>query len=91
MRSRRRSIWFCFSNIISAYENLFAQVEVGSFAESRAKGYWQLMRNLIEYPGMRNHWNERSYIFSDEFRAFVENEVMALEPLPGSAVLQAIE
>lgn len=79
------------SLIMGGFENMFAQVREGSYDEARAQGYWQLLRNLLQYPGMRRHWNERSFVYSEDFRAFVEDEVMALEPHSGSTILEPKE
>jgi len=79
------------SLVLGGFENMFAQMREGSYDEARAQGYWQLLRNLLQYPGMRQHWDERGYVHSEDFRAYVEGEVMALEPSSGSTILEPSE
>jgi hypothetical protein len=79
------------SSLLAAFENLFALVNEGSYDESRARGYWQVLRNMLEYPGTRQHWERTQFIYNEAFREHVESEVMTLEPLRGTAILPAIE
>jgi len=79
------------SNLFVAFENLFALVNEGSYDESRARGYWQVFRNMLEYAGTWQHWERTQYIYNDAFREHVKNEVMALEPLRGTSLLPANE
>ncbi len=72
---------------LSAFQNLHFQVREGSYDEASARGYWQVLRNMMEYPGMKEYWATRSIISSDAFRAFVETDVMALPPGEGTPVL----
>ncbi|MEE8251355.1 MAG: hypothetical protein V3R24_06420 [Gemmatimonadales bacterium] len=55
------------------------QVREGAYDEELADGYWQDIRNLFENPGYQLFWDTRKYLFSTEFREFVENEVMTHE------------
>ena len=76
---------------MAAFQNLRFQVREGSYDEALARGYWQILRNMMEYPGMKEYWATRSFVLADEFRAFVETDVMALPPGQGTSVLGGLE
>jgi hypothetical protein len=38
--------------------------------------------NLVCAPGGKAFWKERAYMFGDEFRQYIENDVMKREPHP---------
>ena len=77
------------SQMLAGFENVFALVNEGSYDESRARGYWQLLRDMLEYPGFRRHWERRRFIYSEAFREHVENDVLKLERVDRSTVLSA--
>ena len=79
------------SKMLVSYENLFALVAEGSYDESRARGYWQLLRNVLQYEGTRQHWEQTEFIYNDAFREHVREYVMRLQPAGGTAVLPASE
>lgn len=76
---------------LAGFENLFALVNEGSYDESRARGYWQLLRNILDQPGYRQHWETRRFLYNEAFREHVENYVLKLERLDGGAVQPAPE
>jgi hypothetical protein len=71
---------------LQAYQNLYFQVREGAYDATSADGWWQVLRNLLEYPGAQEHWFARGFILSAEFREFVENDVMSREPNTGVLV-----
>lgn len=73
-----------------SYQNIFVQVREGALDPGLAEGWWQLLRNLFDFPGTRYHWETRSYILSPEFRDFVETEVATREPTTGFTPLNAV-
>jgi len=79
------------SHMLTSYENLFALVAEGSYDESRARGYWQLLRNVLENEGTRQQWEGTQFIYNDAFREHVTEYVLTLQPLGGTAVLPAHE
>ena len=38
--------------------------------------------NLVCAPGGKAFWKDRAYMFGDEFRRYIENEVMKKKPHP---------
>jgi hypothetical protein len=79
------------SNVMSAMENLYVLVREGSFDEDRAQGWWLIMRSMLEYPGGKQHWEDRKFRWTDDFTSFVENDVMSLDAPSGTSILEALE
>jgi hypothetical protein len=52
-------------------------------------GWEQVMMNLFGAPGGKALWNERSYLFGEEFRRYIENDLMKREPHPDAKPLGA--
>jgi len=51
---------------------------------------WELViMNLVCAPGGRTFWKGRAYMFGDEFRRYIENDVMKREPHPDAKPVQA--
>lgn len=73
-----------------ALQNMHFNVREGAYDKELADGYWQEMRNLFESPGYQLFWDTRKYLFSTEFREFVENEVMTREPINEPDFVDAI-
>ena len=79
------------SNIMSAMENLYALVQEGSYDAERAQGWWLILRSLLEYPGGRQHWEDRKWRWTEDFVSFVENDVISLDAPPGTSILEPLE
>lgn len=79
------------SNVMSSMENLYALVEEGSYDKARAQGWWLILRSILEFPGGRQHWEERKYRWTADFLSFVENDVMSLPPPSGTSILDPVE
>jgi len=47
------------------------------------------MMNLFGAPGGKALWNEGSYLFGEEFRRYIENDLMKREPHPDAKPLGA--
>lgn len=71
-----------YTAVLQAYQNFYFQTRSGAYDETLAEGWWQLLRNTFESPGMRRWWQTQKFVLSIEFRDFVENQVMQLEPTP---------
>jgi len=72
-----------FTVSLQSYQNLFIQVREGALDRDQAEGWWQLLRNTLNTPGVEYHWETRSYLLSPEFRSFVNTEVVTREPTTG--------
>ena len=68
---------------LHALQNLYFQVQEGTYDADRADGWWQMMRNNLEVPAMREHWENNKVTLAEDFRDFVESEVLSREPKSG--------
>lgn len=51
---------------------------------------WELViMNLVCAPGGKALWKERSYLFGEEFRRYIENDLMMRPPHPDAKPLGA--
>lgn len=65
-----------------AYQNLFYQTREGVIGPERTDGWWQHLRNNLEFPGVRVYWEQRRYMLTPEFQSFIETDVLTREPSP---------
>jgi hypothetical protein len=68
---------------LHALQNLYFQVQAGAYDAGRADGWWHMMRNNLEVPSMRDHWEQNKITLSQEFQVFVETEVLTRETNTG--------
>ena len=47
--------------------------------------------NILSTPGGKGFWEERSYVFGDTFRYYVETEIMTRKPNPKAKPWGAFE
>jgi hypothetical protein len=47
------------------------------------------MMNLFGAPGGKAFWKDRSYMFGDEFRRYIEDDLIKREPHPNAKPLGA--
>ena len=71
-----------FMAFLSYSQNAFVKWREGSLSPELWSGWELLMMNLVSAPGGRSFWKERGYIFGDEFRDYVENDITKREPHP---------
>jgi hypothetical protein len=45
--------------------------------------------NLVCAPGGKTFWKERAYMFGDEFRRYIETDLMKREPHPDAKPMGA--
>ncbi len=76
---------------LQAYQNLYLQVSAGAYDQRLADGWWQLLRDTFESRGMQEHWDTRGFILSQQFREFVETEVMTRQPTDNYSILSIEE
>lgn len=71
-----------FMAFLSYSQNAFFKWREHALSEELWSGWELLMMNLVSAPGGRSFWKERGYIFGEEFREYVENDIMNREPHP---------
>jgi hypothetical protein len=71
-----------FMSFLSYSQNAFLKWRQGLLAPSLWLGWEQVIMNLVCAPGGQGLWKERSYLFGEEFRRHVENDLMKRTPHP---------
>jgi hypothetical protein len=74
---------------LSYSQNAFIKWREGTLSPELWLGWEVLMVNLVGSPGGLEFWKERSYVFGEEFRNYVEGDIMTREPHPNAKPLGA--
>ena len=74
---------------LSYGQNAFLKWRQGLLEPSLWIGWEQVLMNLIGAPGGKGIWKERAYLFGEEFRRHVENDLMKRTPHPDAKPLGA--
>ena len=67
---------------LSYTQNAFLKWREGLLASPLWMGWEQVMMNLFGAPGGKAFWKERGYMFGDEFRRYVESDLMKESRIP---------
>ena len=78
-----------FMAFLSYSQNAFLKWREGLLASPLWMGWELLIMNLICAPGGRAFWKERSYLFGEEFRQYVESDLMKRPPHPDAKPMGA--
>lgn len=78
-----------FMAFLSYSQNAFLKWRQGLLEPSLWMGWEQLIMNLAGAPGGRAFWKERSYLFGEEFRRHVEDDLMKRTPHPDAKPMGA--
>lgn len=70
----------CFMAFLSYGQNAFLKWRQGLLAPSLWVGWEQVLMNLIGSPGGKSLWMERAYLFGEEFRCYVQDDLMKRTP-----------
>lgn len=70
-------------------QDAFIKWREGSLSQDLWCGWELVMMNLVNSPGGRALWRERSYLFGSAFRDHFENDVMKRTPHPEAKPLGA--
>jgi len=71
-----------FMAFLSYSQNAFLKWRQGLLEPSLWLGWEQVIMNLVCAPGGKAFWKERSYLFGEEFRRYVEDDLMKRTPHP---------
>jgi len=71
-----------FMAFLSYSQNAFLKWREGLLASPLWLGWELVIMNLVCAPGGKTFWKDRAYMFGDEFRRYIENEVMKKKPHP---------
>ena len=78
-----------FMSFLSYSQNAFLKWREGLLKPALWLGWEQVMMNLFGAPGGKALWKERSYLFGEEFRRYIENDLMMRPPHPDAKLLGA--
>src|SRR5215475_1430321 len=78
-----------FMSFVSYSQNAFLKWREGLLKPALWLGWEQVMLNLFGAPGGKAFWKERSYLFGEEFRRYIEDDLMKREPRPDAKPLGA--
>jgi hypothetical protein len=78
-----------FMAFLSYGQNAFLKWRQGLLAPSLWMGWEQVLMNLAGAPGGKMFWKERSYLFGEEFRLYIEEDLMKRTPHPDAKPLGA--
>jgi len=78
-----------FMAFLSYSQNAFLKWRQGLLAPSLWLGWEQVIMNLVCAPGGKTFWKERAYLFGEEFRRYVESDLMKRTPHPDAKPMGA--
>jgi len=73
-------------DLIRAWESFYFQWKAGAFEEQIWSGWLRQYRDLFAYLGIQEEWKIRRDYFSDEFREFVERDLVGKASHPLYAI-----
>lgn len=76
--------FFAFwQNALFTMQNWFYQWQEGALDEAFWTSWSRIMINNAPTPGFRLFWEQRKYLFSDDFTNYCEAEIFSKQPAPG--------
>jgi hypothetical protein len=78
-----------FMAFLSYTQNAFLKWREGLLASPLWMGWELVIMNLVCAPGGKAFWKDRGYMFGDEFRRYVEGDLMKREPHPDAKPMGA--
>jgi hypothetical protein len=69
-----------FMAFLSCSQDAFIKWREGTLAPELWRGWELVMMNLVHAPGGKAFWGERGYLFGDNFRDHVDNDIMKRKP-----------
>lgn len=80
-----------WQNSLFTWQNWFYQRNQGALDDGIWLGFSKVLVDVLQTPGLANFWQHRRHYFSDEFRMFVETEILTQKSTPGYRILGAGE
>jgi hypothetical protein len=78
-----------FMAFLSYSQNAFLKWREGLLAPQLWRGWELVIMNLVCASGGKAFWKERAYMFGDEFRHYIETDLMKREPHPDAKPMGA--
>ena len=76
-------------NAVSTLQNSFYQWREGALDEAFWTKWSQILTDIYTIPGFRLFWEQRKYLFTEEFTNYCETELFSKQPTPGYRPLGA--
>jgi hypothetical protein len=78
-----------FMAFLSYSQNAFLKWREKMLEPQLWMGWELLIMNLVSSPGGKEFWKERGYLFGEEFRRYVESDLMKRTPRPDAKPMGA--
>ena len=78
-----------FMSFLSYSQNAFLKWREKMLESALWMGWELLIMNLVSSPGGKEFWKERGYLFGEEFRRHVEDDLMKRTPHPDARPMGA--
>jgi hypothetical protein len=78
-----------FMSFLSYSQNAFLKWREGLLASPLWMGWQHVIMNLVGAPGGKAFWKDRAYMFGDEFRRHIEDDLMKRQPHPDAKPMGA--
>jgi hypothetical protein len=78
-----------FMAFLSYSQNAFLKWREGLLASPLWLGWELVIMNLVCAPGGKAFWKERAYMFGDEFRRYIDDDLIKREPHPDAKPMGA--
>ncbi len=70
-------------NALFTVQNWFYQWREGALDEAFWTSWSKILTNIYASPGFRLFWEQRKYLFTEEFTNYCETEMFSKQPTPG--------
>jgi hypothetical protein len=84
--STRVRYWTFTSNLLRIYENAYLLKRENSISEAHWSGMTRLMIDYKSMTAFPEYWEDRKHWLSDEFRAYMDAEIILAPPKPGVTI-----
>ena len=73
-------------SLFTSFENAYVQQKAGALDSDEWNGLKQSITDMSDIPGFRSYWDERKHWYGENFRQFMDTQVM---PVPATEGYQA--
>jgi len=73
-----------FMSFLSYSQNAFLKWRQGLLASPLWLGWELVIMNLVCAPGGKAFWKDRAYMFGDEFRKYIDDDLIKRQPHPAA-------
>ena len=70
-------------NLFNLFENAYYQRVEGALDERYWSGMKKWFVNMTDLPGIQTYWQERKYVYADDFQGFMDGEIIPTRAVEG--------